>query len=109
MDKSKIYDAAITKAAALLLAGTPEACDVPRALALLELAREGRAIIESDAYAAGAKAMRSAAAEVVHAAYQDYASKPDLAWSDMKFLAEQIADMQLPFEYRFAFRKVAAQ
>lgn len=96
MDNSKLYDAAITKAAALLLMDSPEACDVPRALALLELAREGKALIESDAYAAGAKAMRSAAAEVVYAAHQDYASKPDLAWSDMKFLAEQIADMVLP-------------
>ena len=90
---------AMATAARLLLSDRATEADVTRALALIELAREDKAFVEEDAYRAGAKAMRAAASEVVYGAYQDYASKPDLAWSDMKFLAEQIADMRLPFSF----------
>lgn len=41
MDKLAMYEAALAKAAQMLL-GSDDQCDVPKALALLELAREAR-------------------------------------------------------------------
>jgi hypothetical protein len=93
---------AMATAARLLLNNDATEADVTRALALLELAREDKAIVTEAAYQAGAQAMRAAASEVVYGAYEDYAKKPELAWSDMKFLAEQIADMRLPFFFENA-------